>query len=53
MWWKLAAGAVLGLVVGHFVVPGYALWVVVGLVLGYGAEVLAQRKKEKQAQVSE
>jgi len=35
MWWKLAAGAAAGLVVGHFVVPGYWLWLVVGVVAGY------------------
>lgn len=53
MWWKLAAGAVLGLVVGHFVVPGYALWVVVGLVLGYLAEIYAQRRAKEKAPASE
>lgn len=45
MWWKLAAGAVAGLVVGHFVVPGYWLWVVIGVIAGYLAEVYARRKK--------
>lgn len=49
MWWKLAVGAVLGLVAGHFIAPGYALWVVVGLVLGYGAEVWSERRKKQKA----
>lgn len=48
MWWKLAAGAVVGLVVGHFVVPGYALWLVVGVVAGYLVEAYQQRKKRQQ-----
>lgn len=49
MWWKLAAGAVLGLVIGHFVAPGYALWIVVGIVAGYLVEAIQQRKKRREA----
>ncbi|MFO7318232.1 MAG: hypothetical protein FWJ64_00620 [Limnochordia bacterium] len=45
MWWKLAAGAAAGLVVGHFVVPGYWLWLVVGVVAGYLAETFNRRRK--------
>jgi len=43
MWWKLLIGAIVGLLVGHFVTPGYWLWVIVGLVAGYLAELWAQR----------
>lgn len=47
MWWKLAIGAVVGLIVGHFVAPGYALWVVVGIVVGYLVEAYSQRQKRQ------
>ncbi len=43
---KLAAGAILGFIAGHFFSPGYPLWVLIGLVLGYGADVLHVRLKE-------
>lgn len=48
MWWKLAVGAVAGLIVGHFVTPGYALWVVVGIVAGYLVETYNQRQKRQE-----
>jgi|GEM_PF-1083449 len=48
MWWKLAVGAVAGLVVGHFVAPGYWLWVVVGVVAGYLVEAYGRKKKGAQ-----
>ena len=48
MWIKLAIGAIVGLVLGYFLPPGYALWVVVGIVAGYLVELLTQRRKSKQ-----
>lgn len=47
MWWKIAVGAAVGAVVGAFVPPGYALWIVVGVVGGYLAETLTQRARAK------
>lgn len=47
MWIKLAVGAVVGLVLGHFLAPGYALWVVLGIVAGYLVDVW-QRKRTKE-----
>lgn len=44
MWWKIAIGAALGFVVGSFVAPGYALWITVGALAGYGADVLMRRR---------
>lgn len=46
MWIKLAIGAIVGLVVGYFVAPGYALWVVVGILAGYLVELWTQRRKK-------
>ncbi|HEX6972543.1 MAG TPA: hypothetical protein VF234_10015 [Limnochordia bacterium] len=43
MWLKVAIGAVCGLVVGHFVEPGYPLWVVLGVAGGYGADWWSRR----------
>ncbi len=48
MWIKLAIGAIVGLVLGYFLAPGYALWVVVGIVAGYLVELFTQRRKSKQ-----
>jgi len=48
MWIKLAAGAVAGLILGYFFPPGYAVWVVAGIVAGYLVELLTQRRKAKQ-----
>lgn len=39
MWIKLLAGAVLGFIVGHFVAPGYPLWVILGIIAGYLLEL--------------
>ncbi len=39
MWIKLVIGAIAGLVVGHFVTPGYALWVLLGIILGYIVDI--------------
>lgn len=44
MWIKLAIGAIIGLIVGYFVPPGYALWVVLGVVGGYLVELFMGRK---------
>lgn len=43
MWPKVAIGAVAGLLVGHFVEPGYALWVVLGVAGGYGVDWWTKR----------
>lgn len=43
MWIKLIIGALAGLVVGHFVTPGYALWVVVGIIVGFLADLLTKK----------
>lgn len=47
MWSRMAVGAVIGLAVGHFVQPGYALWLIVGVSAGYAAEVWVERAKEE------
>lgn len=44
MWWKIAAGAALGFVIGSFAPPGYPLWVTVGVLAGAGADVWLQRR---------
>ena len=44
MWWKLLVGGILGLLVGHYVAPGYWLWVIIGLILGYLGQVWADRR---------
>lgn len=51
MWGRMAIGAVVGLIVGHFIAPGYAPWLVIGVSLGYlttvGLERAAQRRQEQ------
>lgn len=44
VWWKLLVGGILGLLVGQYVAPGYWLWVIVGLVLGYLGQVWADKR---------
>lgn len=46
MWWKIALGAVAGFAVGSFVAPGYALWVAVGALAGFGADMWARRRAQ-------
>ncbi len=49
MWIKLAIGAIVGLVLGSFLAPGYAFWVVLGIIAGYLTEVwLKKRSAAKQ-----
>lgn len=53
MWIKILIGAIAGLVVGHFVTPGYALWVIVGIILGFIVELASKklRKSDEEKQV--
>lgn len=44
MWWKLLIGLVLGLIVGNYVAPGYWLWALIGLILGYLADLCTKRR---------
>lgn len=44
MWWRLAAGAVIGLAVGSFAPPGPALWLVLGVAGGYLADLALKRR---------
>lgn len=44
MWWRVAAGAVIGLIAGSFLPPGYALWVVLGIVGGYLVDLWLKRR---------
>ena len=44
MWWKLLIGGIIGLGIGHYVIPGYWLWVIVGLVAGYFSQVWVDKK---------
>lgn len=46
MWIMLACGAVAGLVLGSFLTPGPAFWVVLGIAGGY---VLAAWQKKRRA----
>jgi len=48
MWLKLAIGAIVGLILGYFLPPGYALWVVLGIAAGYVAELITSKKKARQ-----
>jgi|BioPla2DNA2_1021312.scaffolds.fasta_scaffold196355_2 uncharacterized membrane protein YeaQ/YmgE (transglycosylase-associated protein family) len=40
MWYKLVIGAVAGLIAGHWVAPGYAAWVLLGMILGALTDVV-------------
>jgi uncharacterized membrane protein YoaK (UPF0700 family) len=52
VWVKIVIGAIVGLVVGHWVPPGYAVWVLIGIILGALLDFTAARyfKKEKQSE---
>ncbi len=51
MWVKLVIGAVAGLIIGHFVTPGYALWVVLGIIFGYLVDLgLGKKAKEQESE---
>lgn len=47
MWIKLAVGAVVGLGLGHFFAPGYAFWVVLGVIAGYLADVWVNKRQKQ------
>lgn len=44
MWWRVAAGAFVGLVVGALASPGYALWVPLGIAGGYLVDLWSKRR---------
>ena len=46
MWIKLVLGAIIGLIIGHFVTPGYAVWVIIGLVAGFIVEYVQNAIKQ-------
>lgn len=50
VWLKIIIGAAAGLIVGHWVPPGYAVWALIGVVLGALADIVLNRylKKEKE-----
>lgn len=48
MWIKLAIGAIVGLVLGHFLAPGYGLWVVLGIIGGYVVDVILKKREKQQ-----
>lgn len=48
MWIKLAVGAVVGLGLGYLFAPGYAFWVVLGIIAGYLADVWVNKRKKEQ-----
>lgn len=47
MWVKILVGAVAGLIVGHWVEPGYAIWVVVGIILGVVVDLIMKAQVNK------
>lgn len=48
MWARMAVGALVGLAVGHFLAPGYAMWLTVGVVAGYLAELWTERSSRQE-----
>ncbi|HOB08084.1 MAG: hypothetical protein WAP20_05255 [Limnochordia bacterium] len=51
MWVKLVIGAALGLIVGHWVAPGYAAWVLLGMALGALTDIVINRMRRKKCQM--
>jgi len=45
MWAKIAAGAVVGFVIGSFAAPGLTLWMTVGVLAGYAADAWTRRRR--------
>lgn len=46
MWGKLSIGAWSGLVLGHFMQPGHASWLVIGVVAAYCVELSVARNRK-------
>lgn len=49
MWARMAVGAIVGLGIGHFTEPGYVLWMTLGVMAGYLAELWTARSREARA----
>ncbi len=47
MWVKLVIGAIAGLVVGHWVTPGYAVWALIGIILGALVDLVMRTQGKK------
>lgn len=50
MWIKLVIGAVAGLLVGHWVAPGYAVWTLIGIIIGALVEFLMKNNSETKSE---
>lgn len=49
MWVKLVIGAIAGLIIGHWVAPGYAVWAITGIILGGLVELVVRMQTKKQS----
>ena len=49
MWMKLAGGAVAGVLLGSFLSPGLAFWVVLGIVAGYVLHAWSEKRRRAAA----
>lgn len=47
MWLKIAAGAVVGFVIGSFAAPGLTLWMTIGVLAGYSVEASVRRARAR------
>lgn len=49
MWTKIAAGAVVGFIIGSFAAPGLTLWVTIGVLAGYGVDAWTRHQRREPA----
>lgn len=45
MWAKIAAGAIIGFIIGSYAAPGLTLWVTVGVLAGYGVDAWTRQRR--------
>lgn len=44
VWTKIAAGAIIGFIIGSYAAPGLTLWVTVGVLAGYGVDAWTRQR---------
>ncbi len=50
MWVKIIIGAIAGLIIGHWISPGYAVWALIGIIIGALLDLVMKTQFNKETE---